>query len=70
MDQVRAPGSHMVRVVEKSTVKNQVDDLAYWLGRPIAERIGAVEILRRRVYGGTDGTRQGLQRVCRVIHRS
>jgi hypothetical protein len=28
------------------------DDLDFWLSRPIAERIAAVEVLRRRVFGG------------------
>ena len=43
--------------------------LQYWLSRDPAERIAAVEIIRQRVFGGTDETRQGLQRVCRIIRR-
>ncbi len=56
-------------------VVNRVDlheggsNLRYWLGRDPAERIAAVEIIRQRVFGGSHETRQGLQRVCRVIRR-
>jgi len=41
-------------------------NLEYWLSRPSDERIEAVEILRRQVYGNTER----LQRVARVIQRS
>ena len=40
-------------------------DLAYWLSRPLAERIAAVETLRERVYGNS----QRLQRVARIVQR-
>jgi len=40
-------------------------NLEYWLSRPVEERITAVEILRRQVYG--DSPR--LQRVVKVIRR-
>ncbi|MFM8858009.1 MAG: hypothetical protein ACKOI2_12595 [Actinomycetota bacterium] len=60
----------MVKVVTKTTLHAQDDELEYWLSRPMSERIAAVEILRQRVYGGGDGTRQGLQRVVNIIHRS
>ncbi len=47
------------------------DDLDFWLSRPVAERIAAVEILRRRVFGGDSGaTGSRLQRVCRIIQRT
>jgi hypothetical protein len=42
------------------------EDLAWWLGRPAAERIAAVEFLRRQVHGST--TR--LRRVARVVQRA
>jgi hypothetical protein len=60
----------LVRVATKSTLHEQPDDLEYWLGVPMSERVAAVEILRQRVFGGVHGARQGLQRVCCVIHRS
>ena len=40
-------------------------DLAYWLSKTPEERIAAVEILRRQVYGSPSR----LQRVARVIQR-
>ena len=60
----------MVRVVAKSSVQTQSDDLTYWRTIPIAQRVAVVEVLRQRMFGENNGTRQGLQRVCRIIHRS
>ena len=40
-------------------------DLRYWLSRPAAERIAAVELLRRQHFGST----ARLQRIVRVIER-
>jgi len=42
------------------------DDLQYWLGRPPAERVAAVDYLRKQHYGSS--TR--LQRTARVIQRA
>jgi hypothetical protein len=42
-------------------------NLEYWLSRPPEERLEAIEILRRQVYG-EDTPR--LQRVVRIIKRS
>ncbi len=41
------------------------EDLAYWLSKTPAERLEAVEILRRQYYGNSDR----LQRVVKVIDR-
>jgi hypothetical protein len=41
-------------------------DLEYWRGRTAEERLSAVEILRRQMYGDT----QSLQRVARVAQQS
>ncbi len=41
-------------------------NLEYWLSRTPEERLSAVEILRRQVYGDS----QGLQRVVRVVKLS
>ncbi|MBE7418797.1 MAG: hypothetical protein HS128_13845 [Ideonella sp.] len=49
----------------------QAADLAYWLSRPMAERIAAVEALRAQ-HHATDGAADAeprLQRVCRVARR-
>ncbi len=41
------------------------DEPEFWLSRPVAERIEAVEVLRRRMFGGgVDATGPRLQRVC------
>lgn len=42
------------------------EDLAYWLSRPPAERISAVEILRRQYHGSTSR----LQRLTRVVEQT
>ena len=60
----------MQRVVSRSTVQTQSDDLDYWRTIPIAQRVAVVEVLRQRMFGENNGTRQGLQRVCRIIHRA
>ncbi|MFM8248941.1 MAG: hypothetical protein ACKOPL_04300 [Acidimicrobiaceae bacterium] len=59
----------MALVVNRVDLRKGDSDLQYWLSRDPAERIAAVEIIRQRIFGGTDETRQGLQRVCRIIRR-
>jgi len=62
-------GGNMALVVARTT-SDVEDELEFWLSRPVAERIAAVEVLRNRVFGGgTDATRRRLQRVCRVVQR-
>jgi hypothetical protein len=41
------------------------DALAYWLSRPVEERLRALELLRGTFYGYT-GASEGLQRVLEV----
>ena len=54
------------KVVRRGKLTEQAaGDLAYWLSRPPAERIEAVEILRRQ----HDGSAARLQRVARVLER-
>ena len=60
----------MERVVSRSSVSGQQDEIEFWLKKPMTERVAAVEVLRQRLFGGTDAARQGLQRVCRIVHRS
>ena len=67
---MRSANSSMQRVVSRSTVQTQSDDLDYWRTIPIAQRVAVVEVLRQRMFGENNGTRQGLQRVCRIIHRA
>jgi len=70
MVEYRKPNSKMARVATKSSLLDEQDDVAYWLSLSGSQRIAAVEILRQRVFGGVDGTRQGLQRVCRIVSRA
>ncbi len=59
----------MALVVNRVKLQDADSELEYWLSRDPAERIAAVEIIRQRIFGGTDEARQGLQRVCRIICR-
>jgi hypothetical protein len=59
----------IVKVVRKTTLHEADDDardLAYWLSRPMAERIAAVEELRRPVIEALPLAEQRLQSVYRV----
>lgn len=67
VDRTRAK---MTKVVEKTTLLGAVDEVEYWAKVPMAERIAAVEVIRRRMFGGSDGTRPGLQPVCRVTRNA
>ena len=44
------------------------DAVAYWLSRPVEERLRALELLRRTFYGYTSAS-EGLQRVLEVATR-
>jgi len=59
----------MALVVNRFDLRERDTELRYWLSRDPSERIAAVEIIRQRVFGGSHETRQGLQRVCRIIRR-
>jgi hypothetical protein len=50
-------------VVTRATLARQLDDLEYWRAKRPAERLAAVEILRRQAYGGEDATGSRLQQV-------
>jgi hypothetical protein len=60
---------HVVNLVRLH--RQQADDLAYWLSRPMAERIAAVEALRTQSVdpARTTDAEPRLQRVCRVARR-
>ena len=58
----------IAKVVKKYRLgddQERLDTLRYWLSRPPAERISAVETLRRQLHG----TEQRLQRVAQVVPR-
>jgi hypothetical protein len=71
-----APGSEnrqMERVVTRVKRSKQVAaDLAFWRSRPVAERLAAVELLRRQALGITanEDAEPRLQGVCRIAQRS
>jgi hypothetical protein len=57
------------KVVRKHSVKdfNSIkEDLAYWLNKTPEERVEAVELLRRQLYGSSER----LQRTARVIQQT
>ena len=59
----------MALVVNRINLHEGDSELQYWLSRDPSERLAAVEIIRQRIFGGADETRQGLHRVCRIIRR-
>ncbi|HRZ59760.1 MAG TPA: hypothetical protein P5163_04145 [Rubrivivax sp.] len=62
----------MERIIEWVPARRQqARDLRCWLSRPMAERIAAVELLRRQALevAGFPDAEPRLQRVCRVARR-
>lgn len=60
-------------MIEKRVNKHRLDEhfeirqnLEYWLGRAPEERLAAVDLLRRQLYGDT----KRLQRISRIVQRS
>jgi hypothetical protein len=63
----------MEKVVRHESLRRQQrGDLVYWLSRPMAERIAAVETLRQQASEAEDPNHvePRLQRVCRVAQRA
>jgi hypothetical protein len=56
----------MDKVILRTTLRSAPSDRAYWLSRPVEERIAALEKLRSDVLAGRPEAEQRLQRVCRV----
>lgn len=62
-----APSPRMIRkVVCITTNKDQPSDYQYWITRPIAERIDAIEMLRQSYLSFRQDVPPRLQRVYRV----
>jgi hypothetical protein len=55
------------RVVTKKVLGDPDEPWRYWLTRPIEERIGAVEQLRREHHGWVRGTEPRLSRVFEIV---
>ncbi len=58
--------AHVIRKTTLHEADDDARDLAYWLSRPMAERIAAVEALRQPVLEALPLAEQRLQRVYRV----
>ena len=59
----------IAKVIRKTTLheaNDDVRDVAYWLSRPVEERLAAVEALRQPVMEALPLAEQRLQRVYRV----
>ena len=56
----------IVRKITLHAADDDARDLAYWLSRPMAERIAAVEALRKPVLEALPVAEQRLRRVCRL----
>ncbi|MFN7571669.1 MAG: hypothetical protein ACK5TK_09485 [Betaproteobacteria bacterium] len=56
----------MEKVARRTQLKAAPKDSAYWLSRPAAERIAAVEALREQAMANLPDAQRRLQRVCRV----
>jgi hypothetical protein len=59
----------MIKTAVVTTLHAKSTDRAYWLSRPIEERIAAVEFLRQQLFEARPDAEQGLQRVCRITQR-
>lgn len=60
----------MEKVVAHYPLKAQPRNTEYWLSRPVAERLAAVELLRQDWLKANPDAVQGFQRVCRIIKRT
>jgi hypothetical protein len=60
----------MEKVISRYPLKAQPRDTEYWLSRPVAERLAAVEQLRQNWLVANPDAIQGLQRVCRIAKRT
>ena len=56
----------MKKVVTKTTLNSQPNDLAYWLAQPVEARFAALEMLRQQAHANTPDAEQRLQRVYTV----
>jgi hypothetical protein len=62
--------SRIAQVVVGRELHERSGDAGHWRDRPPAERLAAVEQLRRQQHGERDAVRPRLQRVSRVLGRT
>ncbi len=60
----------IARVATKLDLHSPNSDLAYWLSRPVEERIGAVTELRHALFGVAEESQSRIQKAVRVVKRS
>lgn len=60
----------MEKVLRIVSLHEQPSDYAYWISRPVIERIDAIEILRNQYIYFKKDAKSRLQRVCRVVEQS
>ena len=65
----KSPGTGIARVVNKYKASEQPPDRAYWLTRPAAERLAALEQIRQEHHKDDDAAQRQLQRVYRIVKR-
>lgn len=56
----------MEKVLRIVSLYKQPNDYAYWISRPVSERIDAIEILRNQYIQFKKDVEPRLQRICRV----
>lgn len=59
----------IAKVVQKFNIKNQPKDAAYWRTRPYAERLEALEQIRREYHQWKYGAEPEFQRVYRIVKK-
>lgn len=60
----------LARKSPRDPAQERADELAYWLHRTPAQRLEAVDDLRRQWLAMNPHVEQGLQRVCRLVERT
>jgi len=60
----------MERVVTKKRVADPDTPWRYWVTRPVAERLQAVEDLRREHHGWSHGAEPRLPRIFAIVRRT
>lgn len=61
--------SKMEKVVTKTKLKDQKNDLDYWMTRTPAERLVALESLRNDYIKGLPDAERGFQYICTIVRR-
>lgn len=60
----------MEKTLRIVSLREQPNDYAYWISKPVSDRIDAVEILRNQYINFRKDVEPRLQRVCRIIKQA